>query len=91
VLEGLAVGGESVTDGVSGAAGRVSLLGCTGRGAAAPVPRILKPMLADWPPTTVTLSSEKPRLGCHARIRYLPAGMSAMLKDPLAAVFVEYG
>ena len=77
-VPGTSRGGLSVT----GGAGR---LDCAG----APGWRILIPMAVDCPPTTVTLSSVNPRFGCQARIRYLPGGMSAMLKEPFAAVFVE--
>ncbi len=68
----------------------VSLGGAeTGREAASPGCLILSAMLADCPPATLTLSSTNPRFGCQARTLYLPAGTSAMLKLPFAAVFAE--
>ncbi len=83
-----------VVEGVVEAAGAVSITcgGAIRRGVAgAPGLRIRNATFAGWPATTVTLSSENPRFGCHARIRYLPTGTSGMLNEPLAAVFAAYG
>jgi hypothetical protein len=53
--------------------------------------RMRNATLACWPAVTVTLSSAKPRAGCHARTRYLPAGIPSMLNVPAAVVCAKYG
>ena len=78
-----------------GTAGVLDAAGCcesTGAcvGIAGPfvcVGRILNATLATCPAGTVTLSSAYPRLGCHARMRYLPGGIPSMLKVPAAEVW----
>ena len=74
--------------GVMGAGVRwLSVAGCgEGAGVFTTLGRILNATLDSWPRATVTLSSENPRLGCHARTRYRPGGMPSMLNVPFAAV-----
>jgi hypothetical protein len=63
-----------------------ALSAAAGVGTAGVARRIRKATFACKPAATVTLSSMYPRLGCQARIRYLPGGLPSMLNVPFAAV-----
>lgn len=72
--------------GTAGVLEAVALSGAMVVGTAGTARRIRKATLACCPALTVTLSSEYPKAGCQARMRYRPGGTPLMAKVPLAAV-----
>ena len=80
-----AVGRIGTGGAVTAAPRTLSAGAIAGVGTAGAAFRIRNATLTCCPAATVTLSSTKPRLGCHARMRYRPGGTPSMLNVPFAA------